>query len=53
MVVDVAYAVGESGPLGDEQRYEFGGVGGTHAEFGELLVLVEAELFEFGDIVDA
>ena len=52
VTVDVTNAVGEVFALGDEECDEFGGVGATHAEFGELLALVQAELFQFVDIVD-
>ena len=53
MVVYVADAVGEVFALGDEQGDELGGVGATNAEFGELLVFAEAELFQLIDVVDA
>ena len=37
---------------GDHERDEFGGVGGTGAQLGELLVAVEALLFQLIDVVD-
>ena len=52
VVVDVADAVGEVFALGDEKSYKFGRVGAAHAEFGELLLFVEAEFFQFGYVVD-
>ena len=51
-LIDVLYALHEVLFAGDHERDELGGVRRTGAQFGELLVAVEALLFQLLDIVD-
>ena len=51
-LIDILYAFHEVVLAGDHERDELGGVRRTRAQLGELLVAVEALLFQLLDIVD-
>jgi len=49
----IADAVGKGVALGYEEGDKLGGIGLAHAEFGELLVFGETDLFQLWNVVDS